>query len=403
MRPLLLLAPLLSGCVLLSGFAFSPCGDQILQPGEECDDGNNRGGDGCEADCALPFAAGTAGVGDSPQAISAGDVDGDGDVDLATANEGSGDVSVLLNDGRGGFPEERRVAIALDAPKAVALVDLDGDGDVDLATANKSLTDGAAGSASIFLNDGAGGFALAATVALGIEPQSIAGADLDDDPARLPELVVANQDSNSVTVIGLAGGGFEAQLELGAGTNPQAALVADIDGDLLPDIVVTNKLATDNLNVLLNDAGGVAGQFALRAPASAGNEPQGMALADLDGRGAADIVTSNKLANNLSLLLNDGAGGLISQATLAAGESPQGVALEDLNGDGLPDIACANEDSDDISVLFNLGGAEFSPPISFAVGEEPESLVAADLNGDGKADLAVANQATSDLTLFLSR
>ena len=94
----------------------------------------------------------------SPYALVAGDVNGDGRVDIAAANADSSNVSVLLGDGAGGFAARTNFASA-SRPFALALADLNGDGALDLATADYNTSPGGG---SVLLGDGAGGFALTA-------------------------------------------------------------------------------------------------------------------------------------------------------------------------------------------------------------------------------------------------
>ncbi|MGB2979626.1 MAG: Ig-like domain-containing protein, partial [Candidatus Zixiibacteriota bacterium] len=92
-------------------------------------------------------------VGDYPVSVFSADLDGDGDLDLATANEHSASVSVLLNNGDGSFATHS-VYAAGDGPWSVFSADLDGDGDLDLAVA-----DYYSDSVSVLLNHGDGTFA----------------------------------------------------------------------------------------------------------------------------------------------------------------------------------------------------------------------------------------------------
>jgi len=82
-------------------------------------------------------------VGNRPYSVFAADLDGDGALDLATANAGTIDVwtvSVLLNNGDGTYLPQSVYPVG-GYPHSVCAADLDGDGDVDLATANSYSDD----------------------------------------------------------------------------------------------------------------------------------------------------------------------------------------------------------------------------------------------------------------------
>ncbi|MGI4874533.1 MAG: FG-GAP-like repeat-containing protein [Janthinobacterium lividum] len=123
------------------------------------------------------FAGGSdPAVGSLPFNVALGDVDGDGDLDLVTANASSSTVSVRLNNGAGTFGGGTDVAVG-SGPVSVALGDVDGDGDLDLVTANNK----ASGTARVRLNNGAGTFAGGTDPAVGSSPGKITLGDVDGD------------------------------------------------------------------------------------------------------------------------------------------------------------------------------------------------------------------------------
>jgi hypothetical protein len=134
-------------------------------------------------------------AGTSPSAVAEGDLDGDGAVDLAVANSGSNDVSILLNNGDGTFEPAAAYASGLGAD-SVVVGDLDGDQKPDLAVANlyTGRPGAASGDGAILINHGDGTFAAATSHDVGGFPSGIALADLDGDGK--PDLALSNDESS---------------------------------------------------------------------------------------------------------------------------------------------------------------------------------------------------------------
>ena len=92
-------------------------------------------------------------AGNTPQSVAVGDFNGDGSQDLATANAGSANVSVLLGNGAGGFAPPTSFNAGAQ-PRSVAVGDFNGDGMLDLVAANENSAN-----VSVLLGNGLGGFA----------------------------------------------------------------------------------------------------------------------------------------------------------------------------------------------------------------------------------------------------
>src|ERR1039458_25409 len=113
-----------------------------------------------------------------------------------------------------------------------------------------------------------------------------------------------------------------------------------------------------------------------------------------------DLICANGYANTLSVLTNNGRGGLILAGTLAVGASPYTAAVADINGNGKVDLISANSDDDTLSVVTNNGSGGFVAAGIYSVGHYPYSVVAADLNGDGMLDLVCANSLSKSLSVL---
>jgi hypothetical protein len=116
------------------------------------------------------FAAGPA-----PIDVAVADLNGDGNPDMAVANDGSNTISVLMGDGAGGFAPKIDFTVGA-GPHSVAIADLNSDGTLDLAVSNYQSN-----TVSILLNDGHGHFGARSDVGTGTAPFSVAVGDLNGD------------------------------------------------------------------------------------------------------------------------------------------------------------------------------------------------------------------------------
>ncbi len=180
--------------------------------------------------------------------IAVADVNGDGHLDLVVANAGilrdPGKISVLFGKGDGSFGEQMDFKAGQD-PFSVAVADLNGDGMLDLAVADESVDQ-----VSVLIGNGQGMFGKPVMYATGTLPFSIVAADFNGDGKM--DLATANENSNDVTVLlGLGDGIFGAPRSIPADQAPQYLLAADLNGDGRTDAAVANLISND-VTVLLN-------------------------------------------------------------------------------------------------------------------------------------------------------
>ena len=248
-------------------------------------------------------------------------------------------------------------------PAGVAIGDFDGDARPDLAVANNGSN-----SVSVLLNNGDGTFAPATNFAIGAGQFAVATADLNGD-GRL-DLVTASQATNNVSVLfGNGDGTFGAATHFGAGGFPASIAIADLNGNGALDLAVANESGT--VSVLLGNG---SGGFAPATHYTAAPGTISVAIGDLNGDSRLDLATANLGSNTVSVLLGTGGGSFAAATSLIAGTHPISVAMGDLNGDNKLDLAIANQSSNNISVLLGNGDGSFAAATNFAVGTTPQSV-----------------------------
>jgi hypothetical protein len=236
--------------------------------------------------------------GTNPTYVVAGNFNGDKNLDLAVASQATGTVSVLLGEGNGLFSAPITIANlgANSSISALAVGDFNGDGKLDVVTANAGTR-----SVSVLLGNGNGTFQSAVTYAVGSSPSSLAVADFNGD-GKL-DIAVTNAGSNSVSVLmGNGNGKFQSAVSYAVGVDPTSVAVGDFNNDGHPDLVVANT-GSNSVSELTGNGNGT---FQSAVNFAVGSLPTSVAVGDFNGDGKADIAVANSDSNagSVSVLLN---------------------------------------------------------------------------------------------------
>ena len=350
-------------------------------------------------------------VGSSPSAAVVLDATGDGLLDLATCNNGSGNLSLLEAAGSSGLGDGTFVLSAVVAtgpsPQAMVLDDLNADTILDIAVLHEGAPSvGVYGGQG---NDGRGNgeFLAAWSVATGDSPRWLRSADMDGD--RIPDLIVANAGDGQVGIFVAEGdnargsGSFAGQITYAAGTTPVAVGLADLDDDQISDLIALDQAGS--LAVRLGDGlqGVPTGSFGPLSTSALTGNPAGFALGDLNEDGWVDLIVAASASDQVHVLLGDGAGGFNASPSVQVDAEPVHVLLLDLDADGSLDMVVANRTAATMSIRLGLGDGSFEAGTNIPLGAGPVMLAAGDFNQDGLIDLASANQSGASISVLLNQ
>jgi hypothetical protein len=271
------------------------------------------------------------------------DVNGDGKMDLISANYGDGTITILTNNGYGSFTLSSSIQVG-SGPSFVEAADVNGDGKIDLVVANNLD-----GTLSVLTNNGSGAFLLASSPAVGSFPQEVKAADLFNNGQI--ELISAVSGDNMIAVLTNSGfGAYQVMTQLPVGNNPLSVIAKDVNGDGYLDLITANYGTGfgNTLTILTNDH---SGGFTLASSPQVAQGPCYVTTADFNGDGKLDLASVN-ISGSLTVLTNDGSGGFSIATNLNQPNPYCGVAV-DVNGDGKVDLVATDRGDSTLSVFLN--------------------------------------------------
>jgi hypothetical protein len=292
--------------------------------------------------------AGRYPVGLAPASVVVGDFNDDRIPDIAVADAGSDEISVLLGKGEGTFQVGRDYPVGHE-PVSIAAADFEGDGRPDLVVA-----DLASNSVAILRNLGDGSFATAVSIPVGSEPDSVAVGDLNGD--GIPDVAVTDAASGSVfgSVSVLLGEGKKTSwapgslpllplpavpLSVTPHSDPLSVVIADLNGDGIPDLAVTDAsdFSSGFIDVLYGKGDGT---FSREDHYAEDSLPVSIAAGHFLAGGLPDLVITRIVSNDIEIRINKN--GTFDQTAAAAPTSDSAPLAADLQGNGTTDVISLN-------------------------------------------------------------
>ncbi len=323
--------------------------------------------------------------------VAVGDVNRDGRPDAIVL--GTNAVAVCFGNGLGALGAPVTTALPEDA-LAMAVADLNRDGNLDLALS--FIT----GVARVYFGNGGGGFAPHPDVFfVGGAPSALAVGDLIKD--GWPDIVVADEGPDDLSIIAGGGGAFFFYTQLPAEPGPKSLTLADVDRDGELDIVVGNRF----LPTVLTYFNFGFGLFQ-EEPGPASSPPTSVAAGDFNRDGKPDVAFTHDTpgADMVGILLGMGT----NPSPFPPGtdyplpNNPQHVAVSDVDQDGDEDLIVGGPTTNLVSVLLGSGTGTFAARVDYATGTLPSGVAIGDLNLDGRPDILVSNTTSANTSVLLN-
>jgi hypothetical protein len=325
-------------------------------------------------------------VPNTPYALAAGDVDGNGTVDLVSItsfNAGTSTASILLGDGHGNFqPPVTQQTFAGSYPGPAYLADLDGDGKLDLVLAVENNL--------LWLKNTGGALGPTTTLAaIAGDNRAFSIADFNGD-GKLDILytlpATATNPESLHILLNQGNGSFSDQAAGGLNGIVGMATVIDFNLDGIPDLVVQAPVQNSSTYELYSFTGLGNGSFGQAASASLPFGPIPLVAGDFDHDGYPDLAGPfGTEPSEIVYLFGDGHGNFTVRPVVG----PEGyyVAVGDFNGDGIPDVVVPDR-SNFVSLALGRKDRNFPSPLALTPATMTE-LSTGDINGDGLPEIFV--------------
>ena len=328
---------------------------------------------------------------DFPPSVYAGDVDGDGDLDLMSTSATDDELAWYENDGAANPSFTRRLISSAGGIRSVSAGDVDGDGDLDLLSATQ-FDD----SIAWYENDGAAdpSFTRIAISTAANGASSVHAGDVDGDGDL--DLISASFNDDAVSWYendGAAEPSFTRIVITTAADGASSVHTGDVDGD--GDLDLMSASVLDGTIAWYENDGGADPSFTRFIVTTMADGARSVYAGDLDGDGDLDLMSASKNDDTIAWYENDGGAdpSFTRVVITTTVDGAQAVHADDLDGDGDLDLISASFSDDRIAWYENDGGADpsFTRIVITTAADGAYSVSVGDVDGDGDLDLISAS------------
>ena len=259
-------------------------------------------------------------------------------------------------------------------------------------------------SVSVLLGNGDGTFSNPRTstaYTVGRKPTAIAVGEINTNTDTNLGFVVTNFDDNTYSVFTGNGDGTFTQVKgspfalpnvaANSEQGPVAVTITDFNGDGIQDLAIVNQ-SSNTVTVLKGNGNGTFTEFP-KSPISVGTSPVAIASGTLSASTGPALVVANQADNTISVLLGNGDGtfSFSTQSPVTVGTSPSAVAVGSFL-EGSSGVAIANSGSGTVSIYVDAGSGLLVSALEPAAGTNPVALLAGNFTSSTFPDIVVANE-----------
>jgi hypothetical protein len=337
-------------------------------------------------------------LGDTVQFVASGDLNQDGfpDFILRVGNSPSS-LYVYLGNGDGTFKDPVVYPVgSASRGHGIDIQDVNGDGIPDVVTANQTSN-----TVSILLGVGDGTLRPAYSLSTGsYQPGTVRVIDLNKD--GIPDIFVGDTANGAQVFLGNGDGTFQTMKTASLSSLAYQEELGDFNGDGIPDLVY-DSIIDPTLRVQLGNGDGTfdsANEKTYTITSDAAPYPAAIHAYDVNKDGKLDLVIPDSYSSNVVIMLGNGDGTFGTSVSYLGGTNVpvvRDVAFGDFNNDGKIDLAVVDSVNANVSLLLGNGDGTFNAPQGFfATLSFPSQIVAVDADGDGYPDLFQTSQLNGD-------
>ena len=228
----------------------------------------------------------------------------------------------------------------------------------------------------------------------GSDPRALAFGDLNGDGK--PDLVYIDGGFPGIlhTLVGNGDGTFQRIQDIPLPQNIGGPItIGDVNNDGRPDIVLGSGGPLRLIATFMGNGDGTFGPVItsdLQINQFLFADFTSIAIADLNGDGAVDLVITDPQNDQIYSALGNNTGTFTLTSSIFNGGAPNLVLTADFNGDGHPDVLVRSGGGNDATVYLGIGDGTFQPGVRYTGPDNVTGVALADMDGDGHLDMVIS-------------